>query len=103
MLCHIPVSFPGMRVVLNIRSIWEEHMGTRPSTFTCQHGHRVTCGAWPQGHPGVWPGPQHTFSSHPGHSSTALCLFPIPKGSNYSTAGGAAELPSKRQEPPCKI
>lgn len=30
----IPVSLPGIRVVLNILSIWLEHMGTMPSAIT---------------------------------------------------------------------
>lgn len=50
----IPVSFPGMRVVLNIRSICQEHMGTRPSAITWGGGQaRLRCRplSWSRPHP----------------------------------------------------
>lgn len=31
---YLPVSIPGMRVVLNILSIWVEHIGTVPTALS---------------------------------------------------------------------
>jgi len=47
-LCHcsVPVSMPGMRLVLNMRSYWDEHMGMVFWSISCEAEKMVTNHCW---------------------------------------------------------